>query len=233
MSHYTLRGLPNVAGQFGVAAVTGYFHSIASAAHVKGVDDSLQDILRLLALWFNHGATSEIIARILFNNHAVRELIQSLLVRIGQSHPQALMYPLLVACKSISNLRRAAAQEVVDKVKRHSGLLVVQAHETWRQALEEASRLYFGEHNIEGLLKVLEPLHEILEEGAMRNDTTIKEKAFIQAYRHELLEAYESCMKYRRTGKDAEINQNPQQDLHISFIAFAVWTFQNVAGYNV
>lgn len=53
-------------------------------------------------------------------------------------------------------------------------------HEMWHEALEEASRLYFGEHNIEGMLKVLEPLHEMLEEGAMRNNTTIKEKAFIQ-----------------------------------------------------
>ena len=37
------------------------------------------------------------------------------------------MYPLLVACKSISNLRRAAAQEVVDQVRQHSGALVDQA----------------------------------------------------------------------------------------------------------
>ncbi|KAK6136952.1 hypothetical protein DH2020_029313 [Rehmannia glutinosa] len=244
MSHYTLRGFPTIAAQFVVAAVTGYFHSIACAAHAKGVDDSLQDILRLLTLWFNHGATSEvqmalqkgfslvnintwlvvlpqIIARIHSNNHAVRELIQSLLVRIGQSHPQALMYPLLVACKSISNLRKQAAQEVVDKVRQHSGVLVDEAqlvstelirvailwHEMWHEALEEASRLYFGEHNIEGMLNVLEPLHKMLEEGAMRNNTTIKEKAFIQAYRHELLEAYDCCVKYRRTGKDAELTQ--------------------------
>ncbi|XP_034226738.1 serine/threonine-protein kinase TOR isoform X3 [Prunus dulcis] len=244
MSLYTVRGYASVASQFVVAAVTGYFHSIACSANTKGVDDSLQDILRLLTLWFNHGATAEvqmalqtgfahvnintwlvvlpqIIARIHSNNHAVRELIQSLLVRIGQSHPQALMYPLLVACKSISNLRRAAAQEVVDKVRQHSGVLVDQAqlvskelirvailwHELWHEALEEASRLYFGEHNIEGMLKVLEPLHEMLEEGAMNNNTTIKERAFIEAYRHELLEAYECCMKYKRTGKDAELTQ--------------------------
>ncbi|KAG6571908.1 Serine/threonine-protein kinase TOR, partial [Cucurbita argyrosperma subsp. sororia] len=244
MSHYTMRGFPDVAAQFVVAAVTGYFHSIACAANSKGVDDSLQDILRLLTLWFNHGATADvqmalqkgfahvnintwlvvlpqIIARIHSNNHAVRELIQSLLVRIGQSHPQALMYPLLVACKSISNLRRAAAQEVVDKVRQHSGVLVDQAqlvskelirvailwHETWHEALEEASRLYFGEHNIEGMLKVLEPLHEMLEDGAMKNNTTIKERAFIEAYRRELLEAYECCMKYKKTGKDAELTQ--------------------------
>ncbi|XP_027362305.1 serine/threonine-protein kinase TOR isoform X2 [Abrus precatorius] len=244
MSHYTMRGFPDVAAQFVVAAVTGYFHSIACAANSKGVDDSLQDILRLLTLWFNHGATAEvqmalkkgfslvnintwlvvlpqIIARIHSNNHAVRELIQSLLVRIGQNHPQALMYPLLVACKSISNLRKAAAQEVVDKVRQHSGVLVDQAqlvskelirvailwHELWHEALEEASRLYFGEHNIEGMLKVLEPLHEMLEEGAMKNNVTIKERVFIEAYRQELLEAYECCMNYKRTGKDAELTQ--------------------------
>ncbi|KAK2968905.1 hypothetical protein RJ640_018597, partial [Escallonia rubra] len=244
MSHYTLRGLPSIASQYVVAAVTGYFHSIACAAHAKGVDDSLQDILRLLTLWFNHGATVEvqmalqkgfahvnintwlvvlpqIIARIHSNNHAVRELIQSLLVRIGQSHPQALMYPLLVACKSLSNSRRAAAQEVVDKVRQHSGVLVNQAQlvskelvrvailwlESWHDELEEASRYYFGEHNIEGMLKALEPMHEMLEEGVMRNDTTLKEQAFIQAYHHELLEAYECCMKYKRTGKEAELTQ--------------------------
>lgn len=45
MSHYTLRGFPSLAGQFVVAAVTGYFHSIACAAHAKGVDDSLQVII--------------------------------------------------------------------------------------------------------------------------------------------------------------------------------------------
>lgn len=42
MSHYTLRGFPDVAAQFVAAAVTGYFHSIACAANSKGVDDSLQ-----------------------------------------------------------------------------------------------------------------------------------------------------------------------------------------------
>lgn len=36
------------------------------------------------------------------------------------------MYPLLVACKSISAQRKAAAQEVVDKVRQHSGVLVDQ-----------------------------------------------------------------------------------------------------------
>ncbi|KAL7585631.1 hypothetical protein Lser_V15G42925 [Lactuca serriola] len=134
MSHYTVRGLPIFSAQFVVAAVTGYFHSKACAAHAKGVDDCLQaliELIRVAILW----------------------------------------------------------------------------HEMWHEALEEASWLSFVEHNIEGILKVLEPLHEILEEGAMRNNTTIKEKAFIQTYHHELLEAYECCMEYKRTGKDAELTR--------------------------
>lgn len=50
-------------------------------------------------------------------------------------------------------------------------------HETWHEALEEASRLYFGEHNIEGMLNVLEPLHAKLKEDG---EKTIMEIAFIQ-----------------------------------------------------
>jgi FKBP12-rapamycin complex-associated protein len=51
-------------------------------------------------------------------------------------------------------------------------------HEMWHEALEEASRLYFGERNVEGMLNVLEPLHAVLEEGP----TTLKEVAFFQVY---------------------------------------------------
>jgi hypothetical protein len=40
---------------------------------------------------------------------------------------QALMYPLLVACKSQSTSRRAAAMAVVDNVRLHSATLVQQA----------------------------------------------------------------------------------------------------------
>lgn len=57
----------------------------------------------------------------------VRKMIHGLLVRIGRHHPQALMYPLLVACKSQSHSRRAAAMGVVDNVRHHSATLVQQA----------------------------------------------------------------------------------------------------------
>ena len=36
-------------------------------------------------------------------------------------------------------------------------------HELWHEGLEEASRLYFTERNPEGMVAVLEPLHDLIE----------------------------------------------------------------------
>ncbi|CAM6130085.1 unnamed protein product [Calypogeia fissa] len=241
MSHYLRGAQPTKAAQYVVAAVSGYFCSIEYASANKAGDDSLQDILRLLTLWFNHGASldvqaalkdglnritidtwlvvlPQIIARIHSNIPAVRDLIQTLLVKIGEEHPQALMYPLLVACKSLSVSRQTAAQQVVDKVRQHRGRLVDEAqmvskelirvailwHEMWHEALEEASRLFFGERNPDGMLSVLAPLHDTLEK---KGPVTSNEHSFVQQYGRELQEANDWCMKYRRTGKEAELTQ--------------------------
>ncbi len=51
-------------------------------------------------------------------------------------------------------------------------------HEMWHEALEEASRLYFGEQNVEGMLGVLLPLHEKIEQ---EQAVTLKEISFVQA----------------------------------------------------
>lgn len=98
----------------------GFFKSISLAG-----DQGLQDILRLLTLWFTHGHTHDvekaleegferisistwlivvpqIIARIDTTKPSVRRLIHDLLTKIGQAHPQALIYPLTVASKSMS-----------------------------------------------------------------------------------------------------------------------------------
>lgn len=47
------------------------------------------------------------------------------------------------------------------------------------QALEEASRLYFGESNVEAMLATLLPLHEMMERQGPSQLTT-KEIAFVQ-----------------------------------------------------
>lgn len=63
----------------------------------------------------------------LLSHPQVRSLIHQLLVKIGRHHPQALMYPLLVACKSASPSRRAAAYSVLEQLRQHSAVLVEQA----------------------------------------------------------------------------------------------------------
>ena len=49
-------------------------------------------------------------------------------------------------------------------------------HEQWHTALEEASRFYFGAHDVEGMLPTLEPLHAKLSDGP----ETSREAIFLQ-----------------------------------------------------
>lgn len=218
-----------------VLAVHGFFKSIDLSQ-----GSSLQDTLRLLTLWFDYGQTTQVseaiadgirlvakntwlqvipqlIARIDTNRLLVSKLINNLLVDIGKTHPQALVYPLTVATKSNSSVRRSAANKILKSMSEHSPTLVRQAlmaseelirvailwHEIWHEGLEEASRLYFGERNVEGMLRILEPLHTMMQRGP----DTLKETSFNQAYGRDLSEAHEWCQRYRISGNIRDLNQ--------------------------
>lgn len=132
----------------------------------------------------------QLIARIDTPRTLVSRLIQVQLIDIGKHHPQALVYPLTVANKSASVARKHAARKILKTMCEHSPNLVQQAvmvsdellrvailwHELWHEALEEASRLYFGENNVKGMFEVLEPLHAMLDRGP----ETLKETSFNQ-----------------------------------------------------
>lgn len=75
-------------------------------------------------------------------------------------------------------------------------------HELWHERLEEASRLYFAEHNPEGMIAALDPLHDLLEAGP----TTARETSFAQVFGRELAEARESCRRYRRYGEIKDLD---------------------------
>lgn len=217
-------------------AVHGFFRSIA----LSGENDSLQDTLRLLTLWFDYGQNQQVyealieglktiqintwlqvipqlIARIDTPRHMVAKLIQQLLMDIGKQHPQALIYPLTVSSKSHSAARYNAANKVLENMCEHSNTLVQQAlmvseelirvailwHELWHEGLEDASRLYFGERNVKGMLEVLEPLHAMMERGPQ----TMKETSFHQAYGRDLLEAHDWCEQYKRTRNVKDLTQ--------------------------
>ena len=69
-------------------------------------------------------------------------------------------------------------------------------HEKWHEGLEEASRLYFGDGDVEAMLAILKPLHAELDAGP----TTLREASFKQAFGRDLREAarclgeYENCV---------------------------------------
>src|SRR5690606_33368892 len=109
-------------------------------------------------------------ARINQPNRRVQQTVHNLLADVGRAHPQALVYPLTVAMKATqSSTRSRSAAQIMDSMRQHSSNLVAQAdivsqelirvavlwHELWHEGLEEASRLYFGDHNIEGMFAAL------------------------------------------------------------------------------
>ncbi|KAI9850778.1 MAG: phosphatidylinositol kinase- protein kinase tor1 [Thelocarpon superellum] len=158
----------------------------------------------------------QLIARINQPNARVRQSIHNLLADVGRAHPQALVYPLTVAMKSSMTRRSRSAGQIMDSMRQHSAKLVEQAdtvshelirvavlwHELWHEALEEASRLYFGDHNIEGMISTLAPLHEQLDRGP----ETLREISFCQAFGRDLQEARDWCTTYRRTGEVSDLN---------------------------
>ncbi|KAI1637788.1 FAT-domain-containing protein [Biscogniauxia mediterranea] len=160
----------------------------------------------------------QLIARINQPNTRVRTSIHNLLADVGRSHPQALVYPLTVAMKSGQNSRRSkSAALIMDSMRAHSAKLVEQAdtvshelirvavlwHEQWHEGLEEASRLWFGDHNIEGMFATLGPLHEQLERGP----ETLREISFAQTFGRDLTEAREWCRQYESSHDISDLNQ--------------------------
>jgi len=215
--------------------VEGFFRSISlEKGHVQ------QDVLRLLTLWFRYGSRPDveaalvqgldalsigtwlevipqIIARINSPDRRVRKLIHHLLLRVGQAHPQALIYPLTVAAKSHSQARRSAAESIMQQMEQFAPRLVQQAklvsdelircailwYEMWHEALEEASRLYFAERNVPGMLEVLRPMHQLMQRGA----ETKREIQFQQQLGRDLQDAYDWCNKYRQSGQEKDLQQ--------------------------
>ena len=167
-----------------IPAVKGLLKSIV----LSKAKHCLQNTLRLLTLWFEYGQYREVhealvegirtvpvevwlqvlpqlIARIDSPRPLVHQLIRHLLIDVGRQHPQALIYPLVVASKSVVREREIAANRVLNNMREHSHTLVQQAmvvseelirisilwHEKWHEGLEEASRQYFGERSIPGI----------------------------------------------------------------------------------
>lgn len=159
----------------------------------------------------------QLISRIHQPNYIVSRSLLALLSDLSKVHPQALIYPLTVAIKSESVSRRNAAQSIIDKMLSHSPILVQQGelvsdelirvavlwHEQWYEGLEEASRQYFSEHDVDKMLAVLEPLYKTLDDGP----ETLREISFYNAYGHDLVIAKHLIEKYQNKNEKKYIKE--------------------------
>ena len=101
---------------------------------------------------------------------------------------KAWVYALTAAIKSRNTRRSQVAKEILDIIAENKPILVEQAtlvndelircailwHEQWHEALEEASRFYFQDKNVDEMMNILRPLHQKIEQG----HTTMKEQSF-------------------------------------------------------
>lgn len=178
----------------------------------------------------------QLIARINQPVPRVRGSIHRLLAEVGKAHPQALVYPLTVTMKSNVVRRSESAGQIMEKMREHSPKLVQQAdlvshelirvavlwHELWHEGLEEASRLYFGDQDIEGMFATLNPLHDLLIAGP----ETLREISFAQSFGRELQEAQHWCNVYRQSGETGDLNQ--AWDLYYSVFRRIARQLQNI-----
>lgn len=173
---------------------------------LSGVATSINEGLNTITLEAWLGVLPQLLARIHIRTPSVRSVLHPLLVRLGERHPQALMYPLSVLIKSPVVERKVAAESLMNSLKGHSSALVEEALmvsselirvailwlETWHGALDDASRLYFVEGNVSGMLDLLLPLHEKIERGG----ETRREKEFLRSFGDDLAEAHAYAKDY-------------------------------------
>ncbi|TDH73380.1 hypothetical protein CCR75_008691 [Bremia lactucae] len=227
--------------RYAVRAIQGFFRSI-SFGHTSY--DVTKDVLRLLTLWFTQGNRSDVhmamvegfheasidtwldvipqlIARIDTPHPKTSELLHDLLSRIGQAHPQALIYPITVASKALNPTRKQAAEGILAAVRRHSSQLVYEAdmvsrelirvailwNELWHGALEEASKHFFNNRDVTSMIAELAPLHDQMERINIEEVPTLREVAFYQAFARDLAYAKEWTNVYESTKSLDDLNQ--------------------------
>lgn len=130
------------------AAITSLFRSVQLCS--GSVNIALQDVLRILSIWFSNIDKDEIseavhqgieqlpnfvwlsvipqlIARMSVNTKLSRTILAHLLIRVGTAYPHALIYPLTVAEKSPDIIRQAMAKRVLRGIEGSNELLVKEA----------------------------------------------------------------------------------------------------------
>ncbi|KAJ1957088.1 phosphatidylinositol kinase- protein kinase tor1, partial [Linderina pennispora] len=181
--------------------LTVWFNHPHHSLVVQAVQDGIHTVS--IRTWLQ--VIPQLLARIHIQPEKTSFLIQWLLADIGKQYPQAVLLPLYVAARSENSDRGQAARIVLEKLHDRTPVLVEETEvvsrelirlallfpEMWRDALDVASKHYFQQNDIPGMIRVMAPLHE-----RARNPQTVHEYHFVQACFSELSVAEEYTAQY-------------------------------------
>ena len=122
----------------------------------------------------------------------IKTTLIELVEKISLKFPQALIYSLSVTQKSTTAKRRQAADQLIEKLNLTQPVLIEQAQiisnelnrsaillcEVWKEAIEEASRIYFEKNEPQAMYQYIIPFHKDMEKAP----ETMNEIAFYQGY---------------------------------------------------
>ena len=158
----TQKKSPEAAGriqQHCIAATNGFVNAIALGGN--DMTKTLQNLLRLIKIWFAYGDRPEqeklirgsfekidvtswiaiipqIIARIVTKNSIIRKMMFDLLEKIGRHEPQTLIYPLCMLMRSSSSERKMCAEYLKNMMMEHSAGIMTQALEATGELIRSA-----------------------------------------------------------------------------------------------
>ena len=220
---------------FAMNAVNGFKYSISLGG--KDMNKTFQDLLRLIDIFFNSGGNNQnllnlieesfnsidvdvylkvipqLICRFDLKNEKVLEVLINILIKIGNTHPNALIYSLIVLKNSSSKARKDAATAVLNGMKKHKNLIeecnmfiselnkcAMLPHEEWFESIEDISKL-FQNADYHNMVEHSKRLHLKLS----RHFDNMYEINFYQLYGGMLNEAEDNLKEYMETRNDEYI----------------------------
>ena len=220
---------------YAMNAVNGFKYSITLGG--KNMNKTFQDLLRLIDIFFNSGGSNQnlldlieisfnsididvylnvipqLICRFDLKNEKILQVLINILIKIGLSHPNALIYSLIVMRNSSSKARKKAATAVLNGLKKHKNLIeecsmfifelnkcAMLPHEDWYETIEDVSKL-FQNSEYNNMVEHLKRLHAKL----LGHFDNMYEINFYQMYGSSLKEAEDYIKIYVETRNDEYI----------------------------
>ena len=170
-------------------------------------------------------AIPQILARLRSRRTRLRECVNNLVLRVAEAYPQSVVFALTVASsgQESADLLSYHAKKILEKITEKLPSLVSQCElvatelvriaSSWIEqcsaSLEEASRLYFVEKDVPGMLRKLTQMHAQLfcSRTGESLAATPSERAFMLKYGEELERAFLWVKKFVETQEQFFLDQ--------------------------